>query len=163
MGAKSYINTCMDMIEAWKTWKYKKVNRANHRHIWHMHDNAKYFISAAVQNEFIKREIPIYPRGDYYGKHCGFPAYSPDFNCVCEFAIAETKRRVADKITQSKNNNWTVDKLGHCIIDAFNSIPDEYIKNWLAHMQRCLRECLEQEGGYGLAARGLRYRRKKQK
>ena len=150
------------MIEAWKIWKYSKIHAENHKHIWHMHDNARYYVSTEVQDEFIKRKIPIYARGDYYGKHCGFPAYSPDFNCVCEFAIAETKRRVAEKIIQGRRrNNWTAEQLGMCVIDAFNSIPDKYIKNWLDHMQKCLTECIEQEGGYGLCARGLKYRRKK--
>ena len=161
VGAKAYIKTCVDMIDAWKEWKYNKIPAAKHKHIWHMHDNARYFISKAVQMEFIKKKIPIYARGDYYGKHCGFPAYSPDFNCVCEFAIAETKRIVAAKIIQSRRQNkWTADTLGMCVINAFNSIPDKSIQNWIEHMQRCITECIDVEGGYGLSARGLKYRRK---
>ena len=159
--AKHYTEVCFHMIYDW----HRAMKSRGHwndpeqkKQLFHFHDNARYFTAAYTQNTFKHYKVPIYPRGDYYGFHNGYPAKSPDFNYCAEAVIGETKRLVALRLLDEHihNRKITANKLTVIIQECFWSIPSHKIINWFGHQERCMMEAAQCEGGYGPSVKGSR-------
>ena len=147
------------LVRDWWRWKKTQVSRRQRKHVWHIHDNARYWTAKKTRAWFEKKGVPNYPPGNVYGHHYGFPPHSPDLNCIAEYAVGYVKREVAKKLSVlplSERLSFTQRQLGKLVEDAAASITSEMITAWRATLNKHVEECIEYGGKYGPSVRGVR-------
>ena len=159
MTAANCIKLCAGVVSKWYAFKKSKITqRRQRRQIYHVHDNSRGWISKKVRAHWKESDVPIYPAGGIYGFHGGFPPYSPDFNCIAEYACGYVKTGVAKLVAcmpASERYSLTVKDLAAIVRKVFASITQTMMLNWERKMKRHIQECLNYGGKYGPSVRHL--------
>ena len=162
MTSKNCIELCAKEVEEWLAYKREITPPEEHVFITHFHDNSAGWSSEKVKQYWKDNDIPVYPGGGVYGYHYGFPPYSPDFNCVAEYAAGAIKYAVAirlAKMTESARLKVSVKDLANLLREEFEKIPLEKYKSWLCALEKHIEESLWAEGRYGKSVKGLRLKK----